>query len=144
MLLIFITIYQGRGLLTLIDPHPRPPRNAGEDFSLSNGIDDSDRLRALEAKIDALKAEPEVKNHSEEHYSQAQLAWRMVIELVAGLGIGFGIGYGLDNLFGTTPIFLVLFIFFGLAAGVQTMMRSAKEVQRKQLDAAEQEGDASG
>jgi ATP synthase protein I len=30
----------------------------------------------------------------EEHYSQAQLAWRMVIELVAGLGIGFGIGLG--------------------------------------------------
>ena len=29
--------------------------------------------------------------------------------MVAGLGIGFGIGYGLDVLFGTLPIFLVLF-----------------------------------
>ncbi|PJI85239.1 ATP synthase protein I [Yoonia maricola] len=105
---------------------------------------DADRLKALEAKIAALK-EPEIeKHHSEEHYSQAQLAWRMVIELVAGLGIGFGIGYGLDTLLGTTPIFLVLFIFFGLAAGVLTMMRSAKEVQRKQLEAAKEEGDARG
>jgi ATP synthase protein I len=105
---------------------------------------DADRLKALEAKIEALKTPDEVKHHSEEHYSQAQLAWRMVIELVAGLGLGFGIGYGIDTLLGTTPIFLVLFIFLGFAAGVLTMMRSAKEVQRKQLEAAQQEGDARG
>ena len=104
----------------------------------------SDRLKALEAKIEALKKGPEVKDHSEEHYSQAQLAWRMVIELVAGLVIGFGIGYGLDSLFGTLPIFLVLFIFFGLAAGVNTMLRSAKEVQKKQQEAAREEGDTRG
>ena len=53
----------------------------------------------------------------------------MVIELVAGLGIGFGIGYGLDTLFGTMPLFLILFIFLGFAAGVLTMLRSAREVQ---------------
>ncbi|WP_394179454.1 AtpZ/AtpI family protein [Yoonia maritima] len=105
---------------------------------------DADRLKALEAKIAALKTPEPDKDHSEEHYSQAQLAWRMVIELVAGLAIGFGIGFGLDTLFGTKPIFLVLFIFFGLAAGVLTMMRSAKEVQMKQQEAAEEKGDASG
>ena len=102
------------------------------------------RLKALDAKIAALKAPKDVKDHSEEHYSQAQLAWRMVIELVAGLAIGFGIGYGLDTLFGTMPFFLVLFIFFGLAAGVLTMMRSAREVQAKRLAAAQDEGDARG
>ncbi len=106
--------------------------------------DHAERLKALDAKIAALKAPEQVKDHSEEHYSQAQLAWRMVIELVAGLGIGFGIGYGLDTLFGTMPIFLVLFILFGLAAGVLTMMRSANEVQTKQHEAAEEKGDASG
>lgn len=103
------------------------------------------RLRALEQRIVAAKGVEAVKNHSEEHYSQAQLAWRMVIELVAGLLIGFGVGYGLDSLFGTMPIFLVLFIFLGLAAGVKTMMRSAQEVQRKQLAAqAGEQGDDTG
>ena len=70
----------------------------------------------------------------------------MVIELVAGLGIGFGIGYGLDVLLGTLPIFLVLFVFLGLAAGVKTMLRSAQEVQRKQLafEADKQEDDRRG
>lgn len=105
---------------------------------------DADRLKALEAKIAALKTPEAVKDHSEEHYSQAQLAWRMVIELVAGLGIGFGIGYGLDVLLGTQPFLMVLFIFFGLAAGVLTMMRSAKEVQMKRQLAAEQKDDARG
>ncbi|MCV6595541.1 MAG: AtpZ/AtpI family protein [Mangrovicoccus sp.] len=90
---------------------------------------DTDRLRQLEDRIAAVKSAHEPsKPHQEEHYSQAQIAWRMVIELVAGLGIGFGIGYGLDSLFGTIPIFLVLFTFLGLAAGVKTMMRTAAEV----------------
>jgi ATP synthase protein I len=92
---------------------------------------DAARLRALEERIARMRG-TEARPHMEEHYSQAQLAWRMVIEMVAGLMIGFGIGYGLDSLFGTMPIFLVLFIFLGLAAGIKTMLRSAREVQRKQ------------
>ena len=95
---------------------------------------DRARLKALERQIATVKAAdaPRV-SHQKKDYSQANLAWRMVIELVAGLGIGFGIGYGLDTLLGTLPIFLVLFIFLGLAAGIKTMLRSAEEVQRKQL-----------
>ena len=56
-------------------------------------------LDELQAKIDALKVKedgPKV----EEHYSQAQHAWRMVIELVSGLGIGFVMGYGIDWVLG--------------------------------------------
>jgi ATP synthase protein I len=108
--------------------------------------DDARRLAALQARIATMKGEPQAKDHSEEHYSQANLAWRMVIELVAGLGIGFGIGYGLDVLFGTMPIFLVLFIFFGLAAGVKTMLRSAREIETKRLArlAGEEEGNGRG
>jgi ATP synthase protein I len=99
-------------------------------------VSDRERLKDLDDRISALKGQVETaKPHMEEHYSQAQLAWRMVIELVAGLGIGFGIGYGLDSLFGTMPIFLVIFIFLGLAAGVKTMMRSAQEVQTKMMEA---------
>ena len=95
--------------------------------------DQKQQMEQLEAKIASAKKAQEPGPRSDEHYSQAQLAWRMVIELVAGLGIGFGMGYGLDSLFGTIPIFLVLFTFLGLAAGVKTMMRSAQEVQAKQM-----------
>lgn len=90
---------------------------------------DGDRLKTLEERIAAAKEKVEPKSHGEDHHSQAQIAWRMVTELVAGLGIGFGVGFGLDRLFGTTPFLMVVFIFFGLAAGVKTMMRTAQEVQ---------------
>lgn len=105
-----------------------------------------DQLQALDAKIAAAKKAHEPEPPKEEHYSMAQMGWRMVIELVVGLAIGFGMGYGLDRLFGTLPIFMVIFIGFGLAAGVKTMMRTAAEVQEKQLaiQAARNEGRNSG
>jgi ATP synthase protein I len=93
---------------------------------------DDDRLKALDARIAAAKAAVHgPRRETTDGHKQAQLAWRMVIELVAGLGIGFGIGYGLDALFGTLPIFLVLFILLGFAAGVKTMLRSASEAQSR-------------
>jgi len=95
--------------------------------------DHQQRMQQLEAKIEAAKKRGAPKPRADEHYSQAQLAWRMVIELVAGLGIGFGIGYGLDWLFGTLPIFMVLFTMLGLAAGIKTMLRSAQEIQEKKM-----------
>ena len=93
-------------------------------------VDEADkrRLQELEAKIEAAKKPEERTRHGEDHHSQAHLAWRMVIELVTGLGIGFAIGYGLDSLFGTLPIFLIVFTLAGFAAGVKTMMRTAKEM----------------
>ena len=104
--------------------------------------DDSERMKALQARLDAIKEAQAPKPRTPDHHSQAQLAWRMVIELVAGLGIGFGMGYGLDRLFGTSPWLMIVFIFLGLAAGIQTMMRSAKEVQAQNeaADAAEEDG----
>ena len=98
-----------------------------------SGDDQKQRLAQLEARIAAAKEAGTPKPGKEEHYSQAQLAWRMVIELVAGLGIGFGMGYGLDRLFGTIPVFLVLFTLLGLAAGIKTMLRSAREIQADKL-----------
>ena len=108
--------------------------------------DPGQRLAELEARIAAAKAGKEVKPHTEEHYSQAHLAWRMVIELVAGLAIGFGIGWGLDLLMGTKPLFLVVFILLGFVAGVKTMLRSAREIQEKQLagDGRRDQGAAGG
>ncbi len=101
---------------------------------------DKQRLAQLDKRIEAAKQlrDPKVRHHMQDHYSQAHLAWRMVIEMVTGLGIGIGIGYGLDSLFGTIPIFLIPFTLLGFAAGIRTMLRSAKEVQQEQL--AEQAG----
>lgn len=60
----------------------------------------------------------------------------MVIELVVGMGLGLAIGYGLDALFGTRPIFLVVFALLGFAAGIRTMLRTAEEVRSGRGEAA--------
>jgi len=90
---------------------------------------DKARLQRLEERIEAAKSAATPRPRIEEHHSQAHLAWRMVIELVAGIVIGFGVGYGLDWLFGTLPIFLVVMTLLGFIAGVRTMLRSAQELQ---------------
>jgi ATP synthase protein I len=95
--------------------------------------DPEERLRQLEARIAAAKQAEDAGRHQDEHYSKAQQGWRMVIEMVAGVLIGFGIGYGLDSLFGTIPIFLVLFTLLGFVAGVRVMMRTAQEFQAREM-----------
>ena len=97
---------------------------------------DLERLRALEKRIETLKATQDPPAAKEDHHTLANAAWRMVIELVSGLGIGVGIGYGLDVLFGTMPWLLVLFTLLGFAAGVSTMLRTARELQTKNEQAA--------
>ena len=88
------------------------------------------KLEALEAKLAVKRQMLAPKPHMEEHYSQAQHAWRMVIELVSGLMIGFGMGYGLDALFGTNPFLLITFTLLGFIAGIKTMIRSAREMEK--------------
>lgn len=91
------------------------------------------RLEELEKKLAARRAATAgEKHHHEEHYSQAQIAWRMVTEMVAGLGIGFGIGFGLDRFLDTGPWFMLVFTLLGIAAGINVMIRTAREMQVKQ------------
>ncbi len=94
---------------------------------------DLERLSALDEKLMRLKKANTPEPKAADGHEMAQHAWRMVTELVAGLLIGFGIGYGLDVLFGTMPIFLVLFVLLGLAAGMRVMMRTAADVQRRSM-----------
>ena len=102
---------------------------------------DPDRLKALEEKLRQVKGkEPPPQTNTAKGFSQGEVAWRMVIELATGIMLGSAIGYGLDVLFGTLPVFLVIFSLFGFAAGIRTMLGSAKELGRKAEAAAKKEG----
>lgn len=93
---------------------------------------DLDRLRALEAKLAKVQKSPVRKAAvAGMGFSQGEVAWRMVIELVTGMFLGLAIGYGLDALFGTLPIFLIIFALLGFAGGVKTMMGTARQLAEK-------------
>lgn len=104
------------------------------------------RLKDLEKRIDALKKAAAPQPQVVKDFGAADQGWRMVIELVSGLGVGAAAGYGLDVLFGTLPVFLVGLTMLGFAAGVKVMLRTARELQDKNAAAAaaRNEGDDDG
>jgi ATP synthase protein I len=98
---------------------------------------DPDRLRALEARLAKAKGAPPAESSATaKGFSQGEVAWRMVIELATGIVFGAGIGYGIDVLVGTLPVFLVIFSLLGFAAGIRTMLGTARELARKTAAAA--------
>ena len=50
------------------------------------------------------------------------------IAFVLAVVFGFLIGYGLDSWLGTSPLFMIVFFFFGVAAGVVNVIRTARAV----------------
>ena len=103
--------------------------------------DTENPLKSLEEKIKAAKKAIEPEQPGQNKFSAAEVGWRMIIELTAGVFIGFGLGYGLDFLFSTKPVFILILTLFGFAAGVKTMMRSARELQEKGLSAQDNKGE---
>lgn len=98
---------------------------------------DPDRLRDLEARLAKVKdGAPAKVSSTAKGFSQGELAWRMVIELATGIMLGTAIGYGIDALVGTLPIFLIIFSLLGFAAGIKTMLGTARELGQKQAAAA--------
>jgi ATP synthase protein I len=93
---------------------------------------DPDRLRALQARLDKVKDKPKAEaTTTAKGFSQGEVAWRMVIELATGIVLGAGLGYGIDVLMGTLPVFLVIFSLLGFAAGIRTMLGTARELGQK-------------
>lgn len=53
------------------------------------------------------------------------LAFRVGVELVAGVAVGVGIGYALDRWLGTGPWLMIVFFFLGAAGGMMNVFRAA-------------------
>ena len=71
-------------------------------------INRNETPKSLEKKIEDEKKGDEPQSSAQNKFSAAEVGWRMIIELTAGVFIGFGLGYGLDFLFGTKPVFILI------------------------------------
>ncbi len=56
------------------------------------------------------------------------MALRMSTELVAAVVVGAGMGWLLDQWLGTMPLFLLVFLLLGMAAGFRNVIRTATEM----------------
>lgn len=50
------------------------------------------------------------------------------IEVFVAFAVGLGIGWGLDTWLGTMPLFLIVFVLLGAAAGVLNAYRTLKRM----------------
>lgn len=82
-------------------------------------------LEELDARIKAARGEEE---ESSEPLSTGDMAmgWRLSIELVAGVVVGTALGHFLDKWLDTNPVFVLLGILFGAAAGFYNMIKSVR------------------
>ena len=55
---------------------------------------------------------------------------KISIDLIASIFVGIMIGIGLDKLFSTKPIFFLIFLFLGIAAGFTKMYRSIINLEK--------------
>ena len=89
---------------------------------------DTESTASIRRRIEAAKSATNHERPTDGAASQAHLAWRMVVDLVAGIVVGAAFGFGLDSLFGTMPVLLVVLTLLGFAGGVNLMLRTAKSV----------------
>lgn len=85
---------------------------------------DDKKIDDLEAKIERFKKVDE-KVEENSHAKQHSMAMRIISDLLAAIFVGFMLGYGLDALFGTKPVFILIFLFVGIAAGFLNVYRAA-------------------
>ncbi len=91
------------------------------------GETDRKSLDELGARIDAARQQLDgPKREQTTKYKTLNRAWQMVVELVVSVVVGGCIGYALDWAFGTLPLFLVIFGGFGFAAGIKTILATAR------------------
>lgn len=82
-----------------------------------------EKYDSLEKKISKLRGQENPESDSEQN--PHSIGWRIATELLAGVIVGFGIGYLLDEVFGTSPLFLIIFLLIGVAASFLNVYRVA-------------------
>ncbi len=87
-------------------------------------------LDELQAKIDKIK-KPESTDSRSSISADMSQAMRLVIDLSAGVAVGTIFGYMLDTWLGSLPLFMLIGLFVGMAAGVKNMARSADLIDKK-------------
>jgi ATP synthase protein I len=71
------------------------------------------------------------KNDKREMYSAFMTYGTLGIEMGLSLAIGLGIGYVLDHRLNTSPIFTILFMIFGLVAGLKRLYALWKRIEKE-------------
>ena len=111
----------------------KPPEEAGPLDPDPEGdrrrIDDIDaRLKAARGKIEKPRANRGVSSGMS--HRQTGVAYRVMVDMIAGLLVGGFLGYWLDRWLGWTPYGLVGGLLLGFTAGVNNAWRAIRDYSR--------------
>lgn len=85
----------------------------------------ADRIRQMSGTRDGVAAAQAARHREVTGMSRG---FRLASEFVAAIFVGAIIGWGIDSFLGTLPIFLVVFLMTGFAAGVRNVIRTAADM----------------
>lgn len=83
----------------------------------------------LKFKIDLIKKKYK-KEKTQTNNNFIGFAFKISTELVAAVFVAIFIGWYLDKWLGTKPIFLIILLLVGIAAGIFNVVRSAKMINK--------------
>ncbi|WP_316861364.1 AtpZ/AtpI family protein [uncultured Cohaesibacter sp.] len=109
----------------------RDSDNPGETERTLEGGKLDNRLEQLDAELAKVRQVRATKLQSEQQKPQSSglaLAWRLGSEFIAGVLVGAGVGWLIDELLGSRPWGLIIFLFLGFLAGMLNMLRAAGKV----------------
>ncbi|HRE21020.1 MAG TPA: AtpZ/AtpI family protein [Rhabdaerophilum sp.] len=110
------------------EPEPKPPEKGTKD-PIAEADELRSRLEALKAGIGhAHVAEGDrnkLRSDPTSNGGAMGMGLRAGSELVSGVLVGCGIGYLIDRQAGTSPLFLIIFLMMGMAAGFWNVYRMA-------------------
>ena len=98
-----------------------------------NGDQDAEsirrRLDTLDGKLTKAKGLRQPPVEAEGRGKALGHALKLGIEMVASVAVGGLIGWALDQLLGTKPILMLVFLVLGAASGIMNVIRTAKTMQ---------------
>ena len=90
-----------------------------------------DRLEALDQKLAQQKKQDEIKEkEAQKDETSLAIGLKIASEFVSGVIVGAGIGWAIDKIAGTSPLFLIIFLMLGFAAGVMNVLRLEGNVKK--------------
>ena len=121
-------VYAESGQMKEVDHGTGEDRDLHERLERLSGAIEKKRLESAEN----VKRDAEQSAIGGETGKAMAQGFRMLAELVSGVLVGAIIGWQLDQWSGMSPLFLIVFLILGVAAGFWNMMRSASvTVKRK-------------
>lgn len=102
----------------------------GDDRSPTNKRDETDgdrkRLDELDDRLREARKGSKPPARASTH-RELGVAYRVMVEMIAGVGVGGFLGWWLDTWLGTAPLLLVTLILLGFAAGAMNAYRAIRQ-----------------